>query len=264
ACVFYIAYLFTGFIVKPDWLRIGHEFVTPQLQFKPAFLIMLIGVVGTTIAPWMQFYQQASVAEKGISIKDYAYSKADTIIGSISVNLIAFFIIVVCGAVLFFGNSGTPMNIETAADAAKSLAPLAGKYAALLFAFGLLNASLFAASILPLSTAYSVCESFGWETGVNKRFVEAPQFYSLYTILILLGAGLILLPKIPLITIMLASQVINGIVLPFVLVAMLVIVNDKKVMGEHTNSRLNNIITIAFTLAISGLSLILAVISFTQ
>jgi NRAMP (natural resistance-associated macrophage protein)-like metal ion transporter len=263
ACVFYIAYLVTGFLVKPDWLHIGREFVTPTLKFKPAFLVMLIGVVGTTIAPWMQFYQQASVAEKGISIKDYAYSKADTVIGSISVNLIAFFIIVVCGAVLFVGGNGAPVIITTAADAAKSLAPLAGKYAALLFAFGLLNASMFAASILPLSTAYSMCESFGWETGVNKRFTEAPQFYSLYTVLILLGAGLILLPKIPLIQIMLVSQVVNGIVLPFVLVAMLVIINDKKIMGEHTNSRTGNVLSIAFTVAVSALSLILAVVSLT-
>jgi Mn2+/Fe2+ NRAMP family transporter len=210
----------------------------------------------------MQFYQQASVAEKEINIKDYAYSKADTIIGSISVNLIAFFIIIVCGTVLFTGPKGGVI-IETAADAAKSLAPLAGNYASWLFAFGLLNASLFAASILPLSTAYSVCESFGWETGVNKRFTEAPQFYTLYTFLILFGAGVIMLPKIPLIQIMLISQVINGLVLPFVLVAMLIIINDKKIMGEHTNSRLNNIISIAFTVAISLLSLVLAVVSIT-
>jgi NRAMP (natural resistance-associated macrophage protein)-like metal ion transporter len=262
ACIFYITYLITGFVVKPNWHQIGREFVTPQLKFKSDFLIMLIGIVGTTIAPWMQFYQQASVAEKEINIKDYAYSKADTIIGSISVNLIAFFIIIVCGTVLFTGPKGG-IIIETAADAAKSLAPLAGNYASWLFAFGLLNASLFAASILPLSTAYSVCESFGWETGVNKRFTEAPQFYTLYTFLILFGAGVIMLPKIPLIQIMLISQVINGLVLPFVLVAMLIIINDKKIMGEHTNSRLNNIISIAFTIAISLLSLVLAVVSIT-
>ncbi len=260
ACIFYITYLVTGFVVKPNWHQIGREFITPQLKFKSDFLIMLIGIVGTTIAPWMQFYQQASVAEKEINIKDYAYSKADTILGSISVNLIAFFIIIVCGTVLFTEPKGGVI-IETAADAAKSLAPLAGNYASWLFAFGLLNASLFAASILPLSTAYSVCESFGWETGVNKRFTEAPQFYTLYTFLILFGAGLIMLPKIPLIQIMLISQVINGLVLPFVLVAMLIIINDKKIMGEHTNSRLNNIISIAFTVAISLLSLVLAVVS---
>jgi NRAMP (natural resistance-associated macrophage protein)-like metal ion transporter len=260
ACIFYITYLVTGFMVKPNWAHIGREFVTPQIKFKSGFLIMLIGVVGTTIAPWMQFYQQASVAEKEINIKDYAYSKADTVIGSISVNLIAFFIIIVCGTVLFSSHHGGVI-IETAADAAKSLAPLAGNYAAWLFAFGLLNASLFAASILPLSTAYSVCESFGWEIGVNKRFTEAPQFYTLYTCLILFGAGLILLPRIPLIQIMLLSQVINGLVLPFVLVAMLIIINDKKIMGDHTNSRLNNILAIAFTAAISLLSLILAIVS---
>ncbi len=259
ACVFYLTYIVTGFIVKPPWRVITHEFLLPHVLPGTDYLVMLIGVIGTTIAPWMQFYQQSSVAEKEIKIQDYKYSRLDTVIGSISVNVVAFFIIVACSAVLFQGGLGK--SISTAAEAAKSLGPLAGQYAAYLFAFGLLNASLFAASILPLSTAYSVCESFGWETGVNKRFNEAPQFYSLYTLLILLGAGLILLPGMPLIRIMLISQVINGLVLPLVLGAMLVISNDRAIMGEYVNSPLNNVLSTAFAVAISLLSLALVLSS---
>jgi NRAMP (natural resistance-associated macrophage protein)-like metal ion transporter len=261
ACIFYVTYIFTGFIVKPHWAGIARQFVTPRLHFQPAYLAMLIGVVGTTIAPWMQFYQQSSVAEKEIKIQDYKYSRADTIIGSITVNVVAAFIIIVCSQVLFTGHGSSP--IQTAADAAKSLRPLAGQYASFLFAFGLLNASMFAASILPLSTAYSVCESFGWETGVNKSFSEAPQFYSLYSLLILLGAGLILLPGMPLIRIMLVSQIINGLALPFVLGAMLLIINDKKTMGEHTNGLWNNVLSISFAACMSILSLFLIATSFS-
>lgn len=255
ACLFYVSYLITGFLVHPPWDVIGREFVKPTISFKTDYLIMLVAVIGTTIAPWMQFYQQSSVAEKGIKIEDYKYSRLDVIMGSIAVNVVAFFIIVVCGAVLFQGHGAEP--IQTAGDAARSLRPLAGEYSSYLFAFGLLNASLFAASILPLSTAYSMCESFGWETGVNKNFSEAPQFYVLYSLLILFGASIVLFPGIPLIKIMWLSQVINGLVLPFVLIAMLLIINDKKIMGEYANSRLNNIFTIGCTAAISILSLIL-------
>ncbi len=258
ACLFYVAYLVTGFIVRPAWPQIGRELVLPSFQWRTDYVVMLIGVVGTTIAPWMQFYQQSSVAEKGIKLEEYRYSRLDTVIGSISVNVVAFFIIVVCSAVLFQGGAGG--RIETAADAARSLGPLAGPYASYLFAFGLLNASLFAASILPLSTAYSVCESFGWETGVNKAFSEAPQFYSLYTLLILLGAGIILIPGLPLIRIMLVSQVVNGVVLPFVLGAMLIIGGDRAIMGEHVNSRLTATLAVVFGVAVSLLSLVLAVL----
>ncbi len=260
ACVFYFSYIATGFMVSAPWPRVMHEFAHPSIDFSPNYLMLLIAVVGTTIAPWMQFYQQASVAEKGISVQHYSYSKLDTIIGSIVVNIVAFFIIIVCGTVLFQGVGHNP--IQTASDAAQALKPLAGKYSSLLFAFGLLNASLFAASILPLSTAYSVCESFGWETGVNKNFIEAPQFYVLYSLLIIFGAGIIMIPNIPLIPIMWLSQLINGLVLPVVLVAMLIIINDKKIMGEHSNSLLANIISVAFVVAISGLSLLLVVTAF--
>jgi Mn2+/Fe2+ NRAMP family transporter len=257
ATVFYVSYLFTGFLVAPPWKKIMTEFVHPRVSFTPGYLLMLVAVIGTTIAPWMQFYQQSSVAEKGIKIQDYKFSRLDVIFGSIAVNVVAFFIIVVCGTVLFQGLGQQP--IQTAADAARSLKPLAGNYSAYLFAFGLLNASLFAASILPLSTAYSVCESFGWETGVNKNFSEAPQFYILYSLLILFGAVIVLFPRIPLISIMWISQAINGLVLPFILVVMLIIINDKKIMGEYCNSRLFNVLSIGCAAAISLVSIILVI-----
>ncbi|HOT44665.1 MAG TPA: divalent metal cation transporter, partial [Spirochaetota bacterium] len=192
ACVFYISYIISGYMVEQPWREIMGEVIRPRIDFKFDYLLACIGVIGTTIAPWMQFYQQASVAEKGIQAENYGYSKIDTIVGCIVVNIVAFFIIVVCGTVLFSGHGQQP--IKTAADAASALRPLAGDYCYYLFALGLLNASLFAASILPLSTAYSVCESFGWETGVDKNFTEAPQFYILYTLLIFIGAGIILFP----------------------------------------------------------------------
>jgi NRAMP (natural resistance-associated macrophage protein)-like metal ion transporter len=259
ACVFYVSYLITGFLVKPPWQEIGREFLHPSISLSSGYLVMLVAVIGTTIAPWMQFYQQSSVAEKGIKVEDYRYSTLDVVVGSIGVNVVAFFIIVVCATVLFSGHGHQP--IQTAADAARSLRPLAGDYSSYLFAFGLLNASLFAASILPLSTAYTVCESFGWETGVNKNFSEAPQFYILYSLLILFGAIIVMLPGIPLIGIMWVSQVINGLVLPFVLAAMLVIINDKEVMGVYVNSRLYNILAAGCIAGISLLSLILVVTS---
>jgi len=255
ACFFYISYIITGFLVKPSWTQITKEIMYPKINFNTDYLMMFIGLVGTTIAPWMQFYQQASVAEKGIKLQEYKYSKFDTIIGGIVVNIIAFFIIVVCAKVLFENGQ----KISTASDAAVALKPLAGPYCSYLFAFGLLNASLFAASILPLSTAYSVCESFGWETGINKNFSEAPQFYILYSLLIFIGAGIILFPKISLIKIMWISQFINGLVLPFVLFSILLIINDKKIMGEYVNSKFSNILSVICIAVMSILSLMFVI-----
>ncbi|MFH0940451.1 MAG: divalent metal cation transporter, partial [Candidatus Omnitrophota bacterium] len=238
ACVFYVSYIISGFITKPDWVLIGAETLRPQFHFKGIYLVMLVGVIGTTIAPWMQFYQQASVVEKGIKLKEYAYHRLDIIIGALVVNIVAFFIVVVCADTLFKHG----VRIETAKDAALALKPLAGEYCYLLFAFGLFNASLFAASILPLSTAYSVCEGMGWELGVNKSFKEAPQFYSLYTGIIIFGAAFILIPKIPLVKIMLFSQVANGVLLPFILILMLRLINNKRLMGDFVNSKVYNFI----------------------
>jgi len=237
ACVFYAAYPITFFMLKPDLLTVGEALVRPRLEFSASYLAMVIGIVGTTIAPWMQFYQQASVAEKNLSIQDYAYSRLDTIVGCIVVNLVAVCIIVVCALTLHKAG----IIIEYAADAARSLTPLAGKGSAFLFAFGLWNASLFAASILPISTSYTICEALGWASGVDKNFQTAPQFYILYTAIILLGAMSILLPGLSLVGIMFWSQVVNGLLLPVILVVILLLVNDETIMGEYVNKRVYNV-----------------------
>lgn len=239
ACLFYVVYIISGFIVKPDWGEVAVNIARPKMEFNRIYIFMLIGLVGTTIAPWMQFYQQSAVVEKEIKIKDYAYNRLDVIIGSFIVNIVAIFIVIVCAATLYKNG----IRINTAADAAMALRPLAGNYCYLLFAFGLFNASLFAASILPLSTAYTVCEGMGWELGVNKNFRQAPQFYWLYSIIIFIGATFILIPGIDFVRIMLVTQVANGILLPFVLILMLLLVNKKRLMGEYTNSMFYNVIS---------------------
>jgi Mn2+/Fe2+ NRAMP family transporter len=236
ACVFYVSYIITGVIVKPDWGEVLDNFVHPQMSMAPAEMTMVIGLVGTTIAPWMQFYLQASIVEKGIRIEEYKFARWDVIVGSIVVQVVAFFIILVCAETLHKNG----IRIETAKDAALSLAPLAGKYCTYLFAFGLVNASLFSASILPLSTTYLICEGLGWETGIDTKFVEAQEFYGFYSLMIFIGAGIILLPGMPLIDIMYFSQVINGIVLPVILIFILLLVNDRKLMMDHTNGPIFN------------------------
>ena len=253
ACVFYVSYILSGYLSKPNWNEVAKSSIMPVFEFDKAYILMLIGVVGTTIAPWMQFYQQSSVVEKGIKLENYKYSKLDVIIGSFLVNIVAIFIVVVCANTLFTHG----IRIESAKDAALALKPLAGQYCFYLFAFGLLNASVFSACILPLSTAYSVCEGMGWEVGVNRRFREAPQFYTLYTAIIFIGAAVILLPGVKLVPIMLLSQATNGILLPFVLIFMLLLVNNKRLMGSYTNSRLYNIISILVVVAMISLSLFL-------
>jgi NRAMP (natural resistance-associated macrophage protein)-like metal ion transporter len=239
ACLFYVTYIVSGLLARPDWGEIGRSFVRPDFDLSSGRLGMMIGLVGTTIAPWMQFYLQASVVEKNILAKDYRHSRLDVILGSFIVTIVAGFIVLTCGATLFKAG----IRVQNAADAALALKPLAGRYCSALFAFGLLNASLFAASILPLSTAFLVCEGMGWEAGVNKKFSEAPQFYGLYTLLIFLGAGVILLPRIPLFSVMYVSQIINGVVLPVILVFMLILVNNKKLMGGYANKKAENIIS---------------------
>ena len=253
-CFFYIAYIVSAFITKPDWGQVAREVIHPQFHWSREYLILLIAVVGTTITPWMQFYQQSSVVEKGIKISDYKYSRLDVICGAFVVNIVAFFIVLVCANTLFKGG----IRVETASDAALALRPLAGDYSYYLFAAGLFNASLFAACILPLSTAYCVCEGMGWELGVNKRFREAPQFYTLYTATIVISAIVVLVPNIPLVPLMISAQTKNGILLPFTLIFMLLLVNNKRLMGEYTNSRIYNIIAITvvvFMILLSGILL---------
>jgi len=250
ACLFYAAYPITFVLLKPDLEVIARAMVKPELEFSGPYLAMVIGVVGTTIAPWMQFYQQASVAEKNISIQDYRYSKLDTILGCIVVNVVAVCIIAVCALTLFKAG----MKIEYAAEAAHGLVPLAGKSSGYLFGFGLWNASLFAASILPLSTSYTICEALGWESGVDKDFGDAPQFYVLYTGIILIGAVSILLPGLSLIQVMFWSQVVNGLLLPIILVIILLVVNDKKLMGEYVNGKVYNFVCWASVVALTLIS----------
>jgi len=258
ACLFYLAYVATGFLANPSWNIVAKETVSPRFVFDKAYILMIMGVIGTTIAPWMQFYQQSSVVEKGINIKDYKYARLDVIIGGIVVSIVAMFIVISCAATLFKNG----VRIESAKDAALALKPLAGNYCSALFAFGLLNASVFSAMILPLATAYSVCEGLGWETGVDKRLKEAPQFYFLFTALIILGAGVIMFPKINLVMVMLLSQAANTVFLPFVLIFMLLLINDKRLMGQYRNTGFYNIIawaTVAITIA---LTLALAITTF--
>jgi NRAMP (natural resistance-associated macrophage protein)-like metal ion transporter len=236
ACLVYFSYVISGFMAEPPWGEVLVAMVTPTFHMESSYIFMLMGIIGTTIAPWMQFYQQASIVEKEIHVKDYRYVWWDVVVGCIFAVVVVFFIMVCCAATLHANG----ILVKSAEDAAVALAPLAGKYASVLFAIGLANASLFAASILPLSTAYSICEGMGWEAGVSKDFRDAPEFMALYTGLIIAGAGLILIPGAPLIGIMLVSQVVNGILLPFVLIFILLLVNNRELMGEHVNGRLYN------------------------
>jgi NRAMP (natural resistance-associated macrophage protein)-like metal ion transporter len=237
-CVLFLTYVISAFMAHPNWGVVAKSAVVPTFQMNPEFLSLSIAMIGTTIAPWMQFYQQSSVAEKAIDLKHYRYEALDTYIGSFLTNFVAFFIVVACASTLFVAG----VRVNTAAEAAGALAPLAGKYASTLFAVGLINASIMAAGVLPLSTAYSVAEAFGWESGVGKSFREAPLFYGLYTALIVLGAGTIMfVPENRLIGVMLFSQAANGVLLPLILILMLKLINDKSLMGEYVNSRGKNI-----------------------
>jgi len=255
ASLVYVAYIFAGILAQPDW----HEslLATVQLPARSVwhdkdYIYMAIGVVGTTIAPWMQFYLQSSVVEKGIPVKDYGASRLDVIVGCFFTDLIAWFIVVACAATLFVHGMG---EIKVAADAAEAMRPLAGDYAFVLFAFGLFNASLFAASILPLSTAYTVCEGLGVESGVDKSFREAPFFYWLYSLLIAGGAiAVLLLPDAQLINVAILSQVLNGVLLPVIIILMLLLINRKDLMGEHKNSRLWNWIAWGTSVIVIGMT----------
>ena len=252
---FYVCYIVAGVLAHPDWRAATTAMVTTpeSAGFRNyGYIYMLIGLVGTTIAPWMQFYLQASVVEKGVTARQYRASRWDVIIGCLFAAVVAWFIIVACAATL---HAAGVRGIRDAADAAQALRPLAGDYAYLLFAAGLFNASLFAASILPISTAYAVCEGMGFESGLDKRFHEAPVFYWLYTALIVSGAGVLLIPSFPLTHIMVLSQVVNGVVLPFVLIFMLLLTNDRELMGEHVNSRAFNVVAWVTVAVMIGLTL---------
>ena len=250
----YIAYIITAVIARPNWSLAVRESVTlPNFSEvgNSAYLYLAVGIIGATIAPWQQFYLQASVVDKGTRTEDLKYSRADAIVGSIFSVLVAAFIVIACAATLFVHGF---REIHDAADAAQSLRPLGGQYAYILFSFGLLNASLFAACILPLSTAYTVSEALGFESGLNKKFSDAPVFYWLYTSLLVLGAAIILIPGFPLIKVAVLSQVLNGILLPFVLVFMLLLVNKKYLMGKFKNPGWYNALAWGLTVVIIGLT----------
>jgi NRAMP (natural resistance-associated macrophage protein)-like metal ion transporter len=254
ACAFYLSYVISSFYAKPDWLFAAKQMVVPSVHMSSPYLLMLIGLVGTTIAPWQFFYLQAGFVEKRVAARQYKHAKLDVLVGSISCMVIVFFIIVACAATL---NKHGLTNISSAGEAAQALVPLAGKWAGGLFAFGLLNASLFAASILPLSTAHVICEGLGFETGLDRKFKEAPAFYSLYTMQIVVGAGIILIPRVPLWKILIYSQVGNGIWLPVVLIFILLLVNRRDLMGDHVNSWGFNVIAWASSIIMIVLTLIL-------
>jgi len=254
ACAFYLSYVVSAFLAKPDWLFAAKQTVLPSVHMNAPYLLMLIGLVGTTIAPWQFFYLQAGFVEKRVGAKQYKHARLDVLVGSISCMVIVFFIIVACAATL---NLHGLTNISSAKEAAMALVPLAGKWAGGLFAFGLLNASLFAASILPLSTAHVICEGLGFEAGLDRKFREAPTFYSLYTGLIIVGAGIILIPKAPLWKILLYSQVGNGVWLPIVLIFMLLLINRRDLMGDHTNTLMFNIVAWGSSIIMIVLTLIL-------
>jgi len=249
ASAFYVCYIVSGVLAHPDWKAAALSTVTrpESAGFRNyGYVSMIIGLAGTTIAPWMQFYLQASIVEKGVTARQYKTSRLDVIIGCVFAAVVAWFIVVACAATL---HTAGKYDIKTAADAAEALRPLAGEYAYLLFAAGLFNASLFAACILPISTAYAVCEGLGLESGLDKRFEEAPAFYWLYTALIVFGAGVVLVPRFPLFRVMVLSQVVNGILLPFVLVFVILLINDRELMGSYINSKWYNVVS-WFTVAI--------------
>lgn len=258
SCVIYVAYIISGFLVKPDWKEAAIASFRPKLMLDSDYLAMVIGMVGTTIAPWMQFYLQSAVVEKGVGVKDYGESRFEVIFGCIMTSVIAFFIIVACAGAIW---AVKPQDVKDGAEAALGLKPF-GQYAFLLFAAGLLNASVFAACILPLSTAYSVCEGLGFESGVNRTWKEAPAFYWLYTLLIAGGAAVVLIPRLPLYKMILLSQVINGILLPIVLIFMILLINKRSLMKEWVSSTFYNwvawatvVVMIGLTLAYAGINI---------
>ncbi|MES2222808.1 MAG: Nramp family divalent metal transporter [Acidobacteriota bacterium] len=254
ASAFYFAYIFAGFLSHPAW----HTALLATVKLPPhsswhksGYIYMTVAVIGTTISPWMQFYMQSSVVEKGTNVKQLGASRADVIVGSLFTDIVGWFIIIACAATLFVHGMGA---IQVPSDAAEAMKPLAGQYAFILFAAGLFNASLFAASILPLSTAYTVCEGMGFESGLDKSFREAPAFYWLYSLLIAAGAGVVLWPHFPLVKVTILSQVLNGVLLPVVMIFMLVLINKTDLMGKHTNNRWFNVIAWATAIIVIGLS----------
>jgi NRAMP (natural resistance-associated macrophage protein)-like metal ion transporter len=262
ASLVYISYIISAFMTHPDWGEVARALVTPSPQFNPAYLVMTVTIIGTTIAPWMQFYQQATIVDKGLDSSKIRYERVDTVIGSVLMTLVAMFIVICCAAAFYNNPEVGATTITSAEQAATALAPVAGSYASYLFAFGLLVASLFAGSILPLSTAYTVCEAFGWESGINHGFNEAPRFYFIYTFLIAGSALLVMIPGIPLVFLMVFSQTMNGILLPVILLCMLTLINDRDIMGAYVNPPWLNRVMWTVTALLTLLTLVMVVSAF--
>lgn len=252
-----ICYVISGFLARPDWSKVFQQTLVPSFKFDSGYLMIFIAIIGTTITPWMQFFLQSSIVDKGLVVKDLKYERADVFLGAFITDLVSFFIIVSCGATLFkFG-----IQIETAKEAAIALRPIAGRFAEMLFATGLFGAATLGAFVVPLSTSYAICEAFGWEGGINRRFREAPLFYGIYTAIVIISTLTVLWPKLPLVLVMLVSQEINGILLPIILIFMLKLINDKYLMGKYTNSFVFNIIawvTVASLIVLTGILVVVS------
>jgi NRAMP (natural resistance-associated macrophage protein)-like metal ion transporter len=259
ASLVYIAYIIAAIMAKPDWGEVGQALVTPSIQMETGYLILMVTIIGTTIAPWMQFYQQAAIVDKGLDISKLKYERLDTSIGAVLMTVVAMFIVIACAAAFFHNPDVGPTAITTAEEAAAALAPVAGQYASYLFGFGLLVASLFAGSILPLSTAYTVCEAFGWEHGMDRSYREAPRFYFIYTFFIAVSALLVMIPNMPLVLLMVVSQTINGVLLPVILICMMVLINDRDIMGGYANPRWLNTVMWLVIIFLTILTLVMLV-----
>src|SRR5437660_1150190 len=245
----FLAYIPAAFAAHPAWGDIGHQLILPSLSRDSGYLLTAVALVGTTISPYMQFFVQSSVADKGISIGDYFYEQLDIFSGTAFAMLIAGFVVIATGATLFVNHH----DVQTALDAAFSLQAFAGPYARYLFGIGLFGASLLAAAVLPLSTAYGICEAFGFERGVSRSFSEAPVFQSIFTGLIVLGVLITLIPGLPIIQVLIVLQVLNAAMLPILLVFVILLVNDHRLMGKRVNSPLMNILSWATIIFISAL-----------
>lgn len=253
---FYVAYVVSGFLAHPNWGQAVDGFLTPSLSFTPTALLTAVGMVGTTVTPWGQFFIQAYVVDKSLGPDDLRYERADVFVGTMMTAVVMFFIIVATAATLFASGTG----IVDAKDAAMALEPLAGRFAETLFAFGLLNASFLAAGVLPLSTSYAVCEAFGFEFGLDEGVRDAPIFYGVFTFAIVFGAGVVLLPGVSLVPILFLSAVVNGVLLAPILIYLYVLANDPDLMGEYRNGRLANALTIATVVLLIGLTVVLAAV----
>lgn len=258
ACIIYFGYIVSGLMAQPDWGTVLKHTFVPTISMEPEYIMLAIAIIGTTITPWMQFYLQSSIAEKGIPIEKYGFSRVEIFMGSSVTDVISFFIIVTCATILFPAG----MRIQEASEAAVALTPFAGNYASLIFAISLANASFLGAIIVPLATAYYTCEAMGWETGLDKTFRDAPEFVVIYTTLVILSVGIILIPEAPLVLLMVLASFFNGLLLPFVLVFALILVNDPRIMGDYVNTKAYNTIAWLTVVSLIFLTCVLMVMTF--